>query len=118
MHFLIRLLINTLALWITTKVVSGITYTGPATNLFLVALVFGVLNAFVRPLLKILTFPLLIVTLGLFILVLNSIMLLLTSAVSDALELGFHVRGFWPAFWGSLVISIINMVFSIFVREE
>lgn len=118
MHFLIRLLINTLALWITTKVVSGIIHTGPAVSLLLVALVFGVLNALVRPLLKILTFPLLILTLGLFTLVLNSVMLLLTSAVSSAFDLGFHVRGFWPAFWGALVISIINMVFSIFMRRE
>jgi putative membrane protein len=118
MHFLVRLLINTLALWITTKVISGITHTGPAASLFLVALIFGVLNAFVRPLLKVLTFPLLILTLGLFTLVLNSVMLLLTSAVSGALDLGFHVRGFWPAFWGALVISITNMALSLFVREE
>lgn len=118
MHFLIRLLINTVALWVATKTVSGITHHGPGATLLLVALVFGVLNALVRPVLKLLTLPLLILTLGLFVLVLNSVMLWLTGAVSDALGLGFGVAGFGAAFWGALVISIINILLSLLVREE
>ncbi len=118
MHFLIRLLINTVALWIATRVISGITYTGEPMAFLLVALVFGALNAFVRPLLKLLTFPLLILTLGLFTLVLNGVMLWLTSAVSGALKLGFHVAGFSAAFWGALVISVISIVLSLFVKGD
>lgn len=67
------------------------------------------LNVLVRPLLKLLTFPVLIVTLGLFIFVLNAIMLWLTSSVSDALGLGFRVDGFRSAFLGALVVSVVNL---------
>ncbi|MEW5745320.1 MAG: phage holin family protein [Nitrospirota bacterium] len=118
MHFLIRLLINAFALWVAAKAVPGISHHGSSVMLLLVALVFGLLNAFVRPLLKLLTLPLLLLTLGLFILMLNSIMLWLTGSVSEALGLGFRVAGFWPAFWGALVISVINIIFSLFVPEE
>lgn len=79
-----------------------------------VALVFGVLNASVRPLLKILSLPLLIVTLGLFIFVINGVMLLLTGWVSGLLDLGFHVSGFWAAFRGGLVVTIISLLLSVF----
>lgn len=118
MHFLIRLLINTVALWAATKVVSGITFTGSPAALLLVALVFGILNAIIRPVLKLLTCPLLILTLGLFTLLLNAFMLWLTSAVSGGLQLGFHVSGFGAAFWGALVISIINIMLSLLVRRD
>ncbi len=118
MHFLIRLFINTVALWVATRVVSGITYTGTPAALLLVALVFGVLNAFVRPVLKLLTCPLLILTLGLFTLLLNAFMLWLTGAVSGGLKLGFHVSGFGAAFWGGLVISLVSIVLSIFVKGD
>src|SRR5271157_1004401 len=118
MYFFLHLFSNTIALWVATKVVSGITYHGPGYGLLLVALVFGVLNAFVRPLLKLLSFPLVILTLGLFIFVLNAFMLLLTSAASKALDLGFSVAGFWPALWGALVISVINMVMSFLINPE
>ncbi|MCC6346959.1 MAG: phage holin family protein [Nitrospirales bacterium] len=118
MYFLIRLLINTVALWVATKTVSGIAYTGGGLTLLLVALVFGVLNAVVRPLLKLLTFPLFILTLGLFTFVLNALMLWMTSGISAALGIGFHVGGFWPSFWGALVISIVSIVLSLFVRGE
>jgi putative membrane protein len=118
MHFLVRLLINAAALWVATHFVSGIVYQGTWTSLFVVALVFGLLNASVRPLLKILTFPLLIVTLGLFTFVINAIMLLITGWISERLNLGFHVAGFWPAFWGGLVISIVSLVMSLFVSHR
>jgi len=74
-----------------------------------------VLNVVVRPILKLLTFPFLILTLGLFIFVLNAVMLLLTSAASNALGLGFHVEGFVPALIGALVVSIISYGLSLFV---
>jgi putative membrane protein len=118
MPFLVRLLINAVALWITPHVVSGISYQGSWASLFLVALVFGVLNASLRPLLKLLTFPLLILTLGLFTFVINAFMLLITGWISDRMNLGFHVAGFWPAFWGGLVISIVSLVMSLLVKSR
>ena len=115
MSILVSLLINAAALWVATEVVDGISFTGTAPTLLGVALVFGVLNVVVRPILKLLTFPFLILTLGLFIFVLNAVMLLLTSAASNALGLGFHVEGFVPALIGALVVSIISYGLSLFV---
>jgi putative membrane protein len=112
------LLINAVALWITPYFVSGISYQGSWASLLLVALVFGVLNASLRPLLKLLTFPLLILTLGLFTFVINAFMLLITGWISDRLNLGFHVAGFWSAFWGGLVISIVSLVMSLLVKSR
>src|SRR5208337_4171010 len=118
MNFVLNLLINAFALWAAAKVVSGITYSGPWYGLLFVALVFGVLNAFLRPVLKLLSFPVVILTLGLFIFVLNAFMLWLTGAASRALDLGFSVAGFWPALWGALVISLINVMLSCVFRPE
>lgn len=118
MQFVIRLLINAVALWIATRLVPGISFSGHWTLLMAVALVFGVLNASVRPLLKLLTLPLLILTLGLFTFVINALMLWLTSGVSGLLGLGFHVQGFWSAFLGALVVSFVSLLLSIFVSDR
>ncbi len=118
MAFLIRLLVNAAALWVATRLVPGVSYSGGAMPLFGVALVFGVVNAFIGPIAKILTFPLIIVTLGLFALVINGLMLLLTSALSSALGLGFHVRGFWAAFWGALVVSLVSTILSMLIADS
>jgi putative membrane protein len=117
MRFLLRLLINAAALWIATLLVSGITATSAPLTFLGVALVFGLLNALVRPLLKLLTCPLMILTLGLFTFVINALILWLTSAAAGRFGLGFHVAGFWPAFWGALVVSIVSVVLSVFVGE-
>src|SRR4026207_1645289 len=116
MPFLIRLLVNAGALWVATQLVNGVTYSGEGLGLLGVALVFGVVNAFIRPVAKILTFPLIIVTLGLFALVVNGLMLWLTSSLSTTLGLGFHVSGFWPAFFGALVVSIVSALLSLSIR--
>jgi len=113
-YFVLRLLINAAALWIAIYVVDGIDHRGTWWSLMFVALVFGVLNASVRPLLKVLSLPLLIVTLGLFIFVINGVMLLLTGWVSGLLDLGFHVSGFWAAFRGGLVVTIVSLLLSLF----
>ena len=112
-----RVLITAAALWAATQLVDGISFDGDWRLLFVVALLFGVINISVRPILKLLTFPLLIVTLGLFIFVLNALMLWLTGAVSDALDLGFHVNGFRAAFLGALVVTVVSFVLSLFVRS-
>jgi len=117
MPFLVRLLVNAAALWVATRLVPGVGYEGGALPLIGVALVFGVVNAFLRPVAKILTFPLILVTLGIFALVINGLMLWLTSALSSALDLGFHVRGFWAAFWGGLVVSLVSAILSMLVVE-
>jgi putative membrane protein len=117
MAFLTRLIVNALALWVATRLVRGVTYQGSVLPFLGVALVFGVVNATLRPILKILTFPIILVTLGLFALVINGLMLMLTSSLADVLGLGFHVSGFRAAFWGALVVSIVSMLLSIFIRE-
>ena len=118
MQFLLRLLINAAALWVAIRIVPGVSFDGHWASLMLVALVFGVLNASVRPLLKLFTLPLLILTLGLFTLVINALMLMLTSWVSSLLALGFHVTGFWTAFWGALVVSVVSLLLSVFVSNQ
>ncbi len=112
---IIRLLINAAALWAATRLVPGISFDGDWRLLFVVALVFGVLNVSVRPILMLLTLPFLIITLGLFTFVLNALMLWLTSAISNALGLGFHVEGFGAAFLGALVVSVVSFMLSLFV---
>jgi len=118
MSILLSLLINAAALWVATQFVDGISFTGDIPTLLGVALVFGVLNVVLRPILKLLTFPFFIVTLGLFTFVLNAVMLLITSAASAALGLGFHVEGFVAAFIGALVVSIVSFALSMFVSPS
>ena len=118
MAFLLRLLVNAAALWVATRIVPGVSYAGGWAPFLVVALIFGVINATLRPLTKILTFPLIIVTLGIFALVVNGLMLWLTSSLSAALGLGFHVSGFWAAFWGAIVVSIVSLLLSVAVRGE
>jgi putative membrane protein len=115
MHMIWRLLITAAALWVATRVVPGISFTGDPLLLLGVALVFGVLNVVVRPVLVLFAFPFVIVTLGLFLLVLNAAMLWLTSAASGILGLGFQVEGFMAAFLGGLVVSLVSMALSLFV---
>lgn len=114
MQFLLRLLINAAALWMAIQLVDGIDHRGSIWSLLFVALVFGVLNASIRPLLTLLTLPVLILTLGLFIFVINALMLLMTGWVSGILGLGFHVDGFWDAFFGGLIVAIVSLLLSIF----
>jgi len=113
-HFLLRLLINAGALWIAIQLIDGIEHRGSWWSLLFVALVFGVLNASIRPLLKLLSLPIIILTLGLFIFVINAVMLLITSWVSGLLNLGFHVDGFWDAFSGGLIVTVVSLLLSIF----
>ena len=118
MPFFIRLLVNAAALWVAVRLVPGVSYTGGWLAFLGVALVFGVINAFIRPVAKILTFPLILVTLGIFALVVNGLMLWLTSSLSAALGLAFHVSGFWAAFFCALVVSIVSTMLSMLVAES
>ena len=118
MPFILRLLVNAAALWVATRFVSGVTYAGGWVPFLGVALVFGLINATLRPIAKILTFPLILVTLGIFSLVVNGLMLWLTSSLAGALGLGFHVSGFWAAFWGALVVSVVSLFLSLLIKDD
>jgi putative membrane protein len=113
MGFLARVLVNALAIWLATEIVPGLT-TRSAVTVLVAALVLGLINAIVRPVLLILTLPLTLVTLGLFLFILNAICLWLTSAIVP----GFEVRGFWPAFWGALVVSAVSWIVNGFLSDR
>ena len=114
MPFLLRLLINAAALWAAIQLVDGIEHRGSWWSLLFVALVFGLLNASIKPLLKLLSLPIIILTLGLCLFVINALMLLMTGWVSGLFNLGFYVDGFWDAFLGGLIVTVISLVLSIF----
>ena len=107
--FLHQFVVGTFAVLIAVNVVPGITYDTPL-HLLLASLVLGALNAFLRPFLLLGCLPLLILTLGLFLMVINAVLLLLTANLVD----GFHIEGFWSAFWGALVISIVTLIANTF----
>jgi putative membrane protein len=115
MRFLLRLLATAAALWVAVYLVPGIVYQGGLLGLLGVALVFGLVNAFIRPLLQALTCPLVVLTLGLFVFILNAFLLWLTAQLSQALGLQFHVIGFWSALIGAIIIAVVSTVLSLFV---
>jgi putative membrane protein len=110
-HFVFRWMITTVAVMITPAFVGGMRY-DTAGSLIGAALLLGILNAFVRPVLLILSAPLILVTLGFFILVVNALLLLFVPNM----VIGFHVDSFGSAFWGALLISIISWILSAFFR--
>ena len=122
MRFLIWVIVNALALAAATWLLGGITLTGATTGdqavtLVLVALIFGVVNAVVRPVVKLLSLPFIILTLGLLIFVINALMLLLTSWLSEQFGLGFEVDGFWTAVFGALVVSVATWVLELVLPD-
>jgi putative membrane protein len=118
MGFIIRLLVTAAALWVAVAIVPGIDYQGGLFGLLGVALVFGVVNAVVRPILVVLTCPLVLLTLGLFLFVLNALMLWLTGALSGALGIDFVVSNFWSALLGGIVIGLVSTVLNVLVGSE
>lgn len=118
MSIILRLLINAAALYVATRFVDGISFTGTPAALIGVALVFGIVNTLVKPIVQFFSFPFIIVTLGLFLLVINAVMLMVTSGLSRSLGLGFSVRGFGAALIGSVVVSITSLVLGQFLESE
>jgi len=119
----LRLLANAAALAVATWLLAGITLTAPRTQdkilaLLIVALIFGVLNALVKPVFKLVTAPLLLLTLGLFLIVINACMLLLTSWVAGKAGLPWHVDGFLTAILGALIVSVVSFVLGAFVPDR
>lgn len=118
-RFLIRWAINAVALYVAVALVSGIT---PQSESYLsyiwLALIFGVINALLRPLLTVLTCPLIILTLGLGTLLINTLMFYLAGWIGQSFGVGFTVDGFLPAFLGALVVSVVSFVLSMILRDE
>jgi putative membrane protein len=116
---LLRLIINAVGLYAATQVgIPGLKFDGDWKTIVVVALIFGVVNALARPFLALLTCPLMILTLGLFTLVINGLMLALTGWIAGQLNLGFTVDGFWAAFLGALVVSIVSFALTVLIRDE
>ena len=118
MRFLLRLIATAASLWVAVVLIEGISYTGGALGLLGVAVVFGLVNAIIRPILKLLTCPLVVLTLGLFVFVLNALMLWLTSVIATELGLGFVVDGFLAALLGALIVGIVSTVLNLFVGKK
>lgn len=115
MKLLVWLVVNALALAAAALLLDGIRLTGSTTEdrvitLVLVALIFGVVNTVVAPVLKLLSLPFIILTLGLFLLVVNAAMLLFTSWISREVGLGFHVEGFWTAVLGAIIVTVATWI--------
>ncbi len=115
MGFLLRLVANMAALAVATWIFSGISLSGSDTTskvltLLVVALIFGVVNAILKPIFQIVTIPLVLLTLGLFLIVINALMLLLTSWLAGLLNVGWQVDGFWTAVGGAIVVSIVSFI--------
>lgn len=120
MKLLIRWVIAALALFAAAWLVPGIRVEGNAWVVYAVmAVILGLVNAIVRPVLKFLTCPLIILTLGLFVLVINGITLWLASAIAvNWFNVGFYVDGFWSAFLGALIVSVVTVILEALVKED
>ncbi|GAX54170.1 MULTISPECIES: phage holin family protein [Streptomyces] len=121
-NFVVKTIANAGALAVAVWLLDKITLTGTSTGkkvgtLLVVALVFGLVNFLVKPVVKVLTFPLFILTLGLITLVVNALMLLLTSWLAGKLDLSFHVEGFWTAVVGGLIISVVSWALNVVLPD-
>lgn len=115
---LIRFVVNALALAAAVWLLPGLHYTGTPVGFLVLAAVFGLINMVLRPLLTILTCPLVVVTLGLFMLVINAVLLLATGAAARHLGLGFSVDGFWWALLGGIIIGLTSTALAVAVKDR
>jgi putative membrane protein len=113
-RLIVRLVINAVALWVAASLIDGIQLTDNVVGLVVIALVFGVVNALIRPIVTALTCPLNLLTLGLFTLVINALMLMLTAWLVGE---GLGVASFWAALLGGIVIGIVSLVLSWFLSD-
>jgi putative membrane protein len=120
MKLLIRWVISSISLCVAAWLVPGIHVEHRAWTTFaIMAVILGLVNAVVRPLLKLLSCPLILLTLGLFVLVINAFTLWFASSIAVKwFHVGFYVHGFWPAFWGALIVSIVSVVLTVIVGED
>ncbi|HZS06807.1 MAG TPA: phage holin family protein [Blastocatellia bacterium] len=118
MKLLLRWVFTAVAIFAAVKLLPGLAFRGEWWQLGIVALIFGLLNALVRPVIKFLTCPLIVLTLGLFTLVINAAMLWLTAVFAESFGINFRITDFWSAFVGALVITIVSAVLNLFVSDD
>lgn len=123
LSFIVRLIVNGLAIWVATELVDGVTLSGSSTSddlltLLLVAVIFAAVNLLIKPIVKLLSLPFYIITLGLFTFIVNAFMLWLTSWIASLFDLPFEVEGFWwEAILGSVVISLVSWVLNLLLPD-
>jgi putative membrane protein len=127
-RFVTWLLTTAAAVAVATWLIDGIYFTGPTSGqeeirhkllpLLLVALILGFVSSFVRPVVTFFSIPFIVFTLGLFLLVINALMLMLTAWIAGGVGIGFHVEGFWNALWGSIVITLVNWGTASLVKDR
>jgi putative membrane protein len=127
-RFVTWLLTTAAAVAVATWLFDGIYFTGPTSGtaeiqhkilpLLLVALILGIVSVYVEPVVKFFSIPFIILTIGLFLLVINALMLMLTAWIAGKAAIGFHVEGFWTAVWGALVITLVNGFIDVAVLED
>jgi putative membrane protein len=123
MRLLIRIVVSAIALAVAAAVVPGIAVTtasleSKTLTLIAVALIFGVVNAILKPIVKTVGCAFYVLTLGLIALVVNALLLWLTSYLAGKLNLPFHITGFWAAFWGAIIVGVVGWLLSILVRDR
>jgi putative membrane protein len=123
MRLILRLLANAAALAVATFLLSGISLTAATwqeqlVTFLVVGAIFGIVNAIVKPIFQLVTLPLVLLTLGLFLLVINALLLLFTSWLAGLIGVGWNVDGFWPALFGSIIVSIVSFLLNAFIPEK
>lgn len=111
-YLILRIMINAISIAVAVKTISGITFTGEWWKMIVIGAVFGIVNSFLKPLITFFALPLILLTLGLFTLIVNTLMLVVTVELSEPLKLGLQIHGFWAAFKGALIISVVSMLLS------
>ena len=110
----LRIVVNAVSLWVAAELIDGIDLAEGIGSILFVAIVFGIVNAVIKPAAKLLALPITLLTLGLFTVVVNAAMLALTGWLTDSLD----VEGFWPAVFGAIVVSVVSWVLSVFVPDD
>lgn len=123
MGFVIRTAVTAIALWVATWLVGGITVTGSsawgnALTLIAIAVIFGLVNAIIKPIIKILGCLFYIVTLGLIAFVVNALLFLLVDWIAGLLKLPFNVDGFWAAFWGAIIVGVVSWIINLVIPDR
>jgi putative membrane protein len=121
-QILIKVVITAIALWVATLLVGGLEVTADTTakrvgTLLAVAVIVGVINAFLKPIIKMLGCAFYVITLGLFALVVNALLLLLTAWIAEQLDLPFDISGFWAAFWGAIIIGLVSWLLDLIIPD-
>jgi putative membrane protein len=111
-YLILKIMINALSIAFAVKVVSGITFTGEWWKMIIIGAVFGIVNSIIKPFVTLFALPLIVITLGLFTLIINTLMLVITAELSEPFSLGLRINGFWPAFKGALIVSIVSILLS------